>query len=48
VPSWKIEANGLIRPFLPTPVTTSEPVENVTLIPIGCAGFWVSVFSVVH
>lgn len=44
VPSWKIEANGLIGAVPPSPVATSQAVEEVTLIPMGCARLRVSVF----
>ena len=44
VPSWKLEANGLIGEVPPSPVATSEPVEEVTLIPMGCARLRVSAF----
>jgi hypothetical protein len=48
VPSWKLEANGLIEAIPPSPVTTAEPVEEVTLIPMGCARLRVSAFPVTH
>jgi len=43
VPSWKLEPNGLIQEVPPSPVATSEPVEEITLIPMGCARLRVSV-----
>ncbi|HUK16956.1 MAG TPA: beta-L-arabinofuranosidase domain-containing protein [Bryobacteraceae bacterium] len=46
VPSWKIETNGLIGAMPPSPVATPGPVEQVTLIPMGCARLRVSVFPV--
>jgi len=46
VPSWKMETNGLIGAVPPSPVATSEAVEEVTLIPMGCARLRVSAFPV--
>ena len=46
VPSWKVEPNGLIEELPRSPVATSEPVEEVTLIPMGCARLRVSAFPV--
>jgi DUF1680 family protein len=44
VPSWKAESNGLIGEVPPSPVATSEPVEEITLVPMGCARLRVSAF----
>lgn len=46
VPSWKLESNGLVGQVPPSPVTTSEPVEDVTLIPMGCARLRIAAFPV--
>jgi DUF1680 family protein len=46
VPSWKLEPNGLIQAVPQSPVSTSEQVEQVTLIPMGCARLRVSAFPV--
>jgi DUF1680 family protein len=46
VPSWHMETNGLIQEVPQSPVATSEPVEEITLIPMGCARLRVSVFPV--
>ena len=44
MPSWRLEANGLIEPVPQSPVAGSEPVEDVTLIPMGCARLRISAF----
>ena len=46
VPSWKLELNGLIQQVPPSPAAAAEPVEEVTLIPLGCARLRLSVFPV--
>jgi hypothetical protein len=43
-PSWKLEDNGLIGKTPASPVKTAEPVERITLIPMGCARLRVSAF----
>jgi DUF1680 family protein len=46
MPSWKAEPNGLIEKVPRSPAATFEPVEEVKLIPMGCARLRVSVFPV--
>lgn len=44
IPQWKLEANGLIGEIQQSPVRSHEPVEDITLIPMGCARLRVSAF----
>ena len=44
LPGWKLEDNGIIAQLPQSPVQTKEPVEEITLIPMGCARLRVSVF----
>ncbi len=44
LPQWKQEENGFVGKLPPSPATSSEPVETVTLVPMGCARLRVSVF----
>lgn len=44
VPSWKQESNGLVGVEPQSPVKTDEPIEDLTLIPMGCARLRISAF----
>jgi DUF1680 family protein len=46
VPSWKLEANGLIQKVPASPVATAEREEVVTLVPVGCARLRILAFPV--
>ncbi len=47
IPSWKLDAKGLVATLGPSPVKTSEPIETVTLIPMGCARLRIAAFPVI-
>ncbi len=44
VPDWGLEENGLIQPVPVSPLKLKTPVEEVTLIPMGCGRLRVSAF----
>ena len=44
IPEWKIQPNGLVAEVQPGPIATSEPEEEVTLIPMGCARLRITAF----
>jgi DUF1680 family protein len=48
VPSWTLESNGLIGELPASPVSTTAPEEEVTLIPMGCTRLRVSVFPLTN
>ncbi|MCR4412098.1 MAG: glycoside hydrolase family 127 protein [Thermoguttaceae bacterium] len=37
IPAWKKDYLGLVGTLCPSPVRSEEPVETITLIPMGCA-----------
>lgn len=44
LPGWKLESNGLVGEVPGSPASSDAPVEEVTLIPMGCARLRVSAF----
>lgn len=46
VPEWQLDEWALVAPLQPSPVLTREPVEHVSLIPMGAARIRISAFPV--
>jgi hypothetical protein len=46
IPSWTIDQYGLCAELPPSPVTTAEPDEEITLVPMGAARLRISAFPV--
>jgi hypothetical protein len=44
LPEWKMEPNGMIGELPESPVKSQEPLEDIVLIPMGCARLRVSAF----
>ncbi|MCX7010996.1 MAG: glycoside hydrolase family 127 protein [Candidatus Sumerlaeota bacterium] len=47
IPNWTLDHNGLLSALQPSPVKSAEPVEPVTLIPMGAARLRISAFPVI-
>ncbi len=47
IPDWKLDRRGLVGPIAEIPVLSDEPVETITLIPMGCARLRISAFPVI-
>lgn len=46
VPEWRLEPNGMTGEIQMSPVRTAQPLEDVTLIPMGAARLRISMFPV--
>ena len=44
IPQWKLEPNGMVGEVQPGPVKTSQPLEDITLVPMGAARLRISAF----
>lgn len=44
ISEWKLDANGLIEEVQKSPVRSDQPIEEITLIPMGCARLRISAF----
>jgi len=47
VPGWRQDGTGLVSKLQASPVKSEEPVETVTLIPMGCARLRITTFPVI-
>jgi len=48
IPGWKLDQHGLVAVLPPSPVRSREPLEEVILVPMGCARLRISAFPVVN
>jgi hypothetical protein len=47
IPNWTLDARGLLNVLQPSPVQSTEPLETVTLIPMGAARLRLTAFPVI-
>jgi len=47
IPAWKLDWFGMVGKLQPSPAKSSEPIETVTLIPMGAARLRVTSFPVI-
>ena len=47
IPNWQMDRRNLVEKLQPSPVKSDEPVENVTLIPMGAARLRITMFPVI-
>ena len=47
IPNWTADAKGVVSALQPSPVKSDEPVETVTLVPMGAARLRISAFPVI-
>ena len=47
IPGWTLDKNGLLNVLQPSPAKSSEPVETVTLIPMGAARLRITSFPTI-
>ncbi|HOW66943.1 MAG TPA: glycoside hydrolase family 127 protein [Candidatus Paceibacterota bacterium] len=47
IPQWQLDEKGLVREVQASPVISREPLEEITLIPMGAARLRISAFPVI-
>ncbi len=47
IPQWKLDRYGLVAELQDSPVESGEPVEPITLVPMGAARLRISAFPVI-
>ncbi len=47
IPAWKVDYQGLLNTLQPSPAKTNEPIETITLVPMGCARLRIASFPTV-
>jgi len=47
IPAWRSDAKGLVGKLQDSPVRSEEPLEKITLIPMGCARLRITAFPTI-
>jgi hypothetical protein len=47
IPAWQQDSTGLIRPLQASPVKSEEPIESITMIPLGAARLRIASFPTI-
>ncbi len=47
IAAWTADSTGLVGKLQPSPVASTEPVETIRLVPMGCARLRISTFPVI-
>jgi hypothetical protein len=47
IPNWQLDRNGMVDRLQPSPIRSSEPVEEIRLIPMGAARLRIGMFPVI-
>jgi len=47
IPGWQLDKNGLIRTLRASPVRSTEPLETISLVPMGAARLRISSFPTI-
>ena len=47
IPAWTLDRRGLVNEVAPGPIKSSEPVETITLIPMGCCRLRITAFPII-
>jgi len=47
IPEWTLDSRGMVTSLQPSPVKSEEPVEPITLVPMGAARLRLAMFPVV-